>query len=116
MMELFKSIFIPALVTFLTGALTILFTALTNKLKMFLDTKTKQEVVKVAVESVEYIYNKLDIHDKSEEKLELAIEKATTMLDSKGIKIDNEELLILIDSILHSLETETTNMLDNLTK
>lgn len=116
MLDLFLEIFIPALSTFVLGLVGFAMQALKVKLSAYLDTKTKKEVVKTAVTAVEYIYTKLDIHDQSEEKLKLAVEKATLMLEDRGIKINTDELSTLIDSALNSLELEAKKLTDEITK
>ena len=85
--------------TFLTGV----FTYIGNKLKKTYEEKvtndTTKAVIKDVVQFVEQVYG--DIHGK--EKLQKAIEQASTILQSKGIKITDTEIMMLIESAVYGL-------------
>ena len=92
-------ILLPILATFLTGV----FTYIGNKLKKTYEDKVNNDTVKTVitdvVQFVEQVYS--DIHGK--EKLEKAMEQASTILQSKGIKITDAELMMLIESAVYGL-------------
>lgn len=60
----------------------------------YVDNETKKDVVNTTVQYVEQVYQ--DIH--GEEKLEKALERASKLLQEKGITISNTELETLIES------------------
>lgn len=60
----------------------------------YVDNETKKDVVYTTVQYVEQVYQ--DIH--GEEKLEKALERASKLLQEKGITISNTELETLIES------------------
>lgn len=60
----------------------------------YVDDETKKQVVNSTVQYVEQVYQ--DIH--GEEKLEKALERASKLLQEKGITISNTELETLIES------------------
>lgn len=60
----------------------------------YVDNETKKDVVNTTVQYVEQVYQ--DIH--GEEKLEKALERASKLLQEKGITISNIELETLIES------------------
>ena len=72
-----------------------------NIYKKYVNTKTKEEVVKTVVNAVEQLYKNLN----GEEKLELAIENATDMLDEQGISTSELEIRMLIESTVNSFNT-----------
>jgi len=92
-------ILLPILATFLTGV----FTYIGNKLKKTYEEKvtndTTKAVIKDVVQFVEQVYG--DIHGK--EKLQKAIEQASIILQSKGIKITDTEIMMLIESAVYGL-------------
>ena len=92
-------ILLPILATFLTGV----FTYIGNKLKKTYEEKvtndTTKAVIKDVVQFVEQVYG--DIHGK--EKLQKAIEQASAILQSKGIKITDAEIMMLIESAVYGL-------------
>ena len=63
------------------------------------DTKVKREIALVAVTAVEQMYKHLD----GEEKFMEAVKYITTTLDAKGITIDREEGIFLIESAVHEM-------------
>lgn len=68
----------------------------------YVDTKNKKEIVKSTVEYVEQIYKGVMISN--EDKLSKAKEKALEWLNSKGLKISDTELDILIESAVNGLK------------
>lgn len=69
-------------------------TTIKNIYNKFINDKTKEAVVKIAVKGVEQIYRELH----GEDKLNKAIEAASEMLAEKGITISEFELRMLIES------------------
>lgn len=65
-----------------------------NKIKTYLNTKTKKDTAKTVVLAVEQIYQ--DLH--GEEKLAKGLEMFAKMLTDKGIKATNTELQCLLES------------------
>lgn len=65
-----------------------------NLYKKHINTKTKEAVCKTVVLGVEQIYK--DLH--GEDKLNLALEAASDMLNEKGIRASNLELRMLIEA------------------
>lgn len=68
----------------------------------YVDTKNKKEIVKSTVEYVEQIYKGIMVSN--EDKLSKAKEKALEWLNSKGLKISDTELDILIESAVNGLK------------
>ena len=68
----------------------------------YVDTKNKKEIVKSTVEYVEQIYKGVMVSN--EDKLNKAKEKALEWLNSKGLKISDTELDILIESAVNGLK------------
>lgn len=92
-------ILLPSLATLLAGW----FAILGNKIKIAyeekVNTQIKKEVVQATVEYVEQVYKAL----KGDEKLEKAAEKASFILNDKGINITGAELRMLIESAVYGL-------------
>ena len=82
-----------ALLTALAGYLGIVIKNLYTK---HINDKTKEAVAKTVVKGVEQIYK--DLH--GEEKLDVALSAASTMLTEKGIHVTELELRMLIEAAL----------------
>lgn len=99
MLNQFIQILLPILATFLTG----LFTYIGNRLKKVYEEKINNETAKAVVEDavkfVEQVYTDLD----GKEKLQKATEQVAEVLASKGIKITNAEINMLIESAVYGL-------------
>lgn len=67
------------------------------KVKEYLDTKEKKEIVEKTIKYVEQVGKVLG----SKEKKELALQKASEWLELKGIKVSDVELDILIESFVN---------------
>lgn len=93
-------ILIPALATLIAGW----FASLAAKLKGVYEQKAKDENAKIIIDNVvrfvEQIYNDLS----GEEKLKIAIKKASALLEEKGIFIGEAELNMLIESAVYGLK------------
>lgn len=88
--------YLPKIVEY---ALIIIVGLLANKAKKLINTDIKRNIVKDTVKYVEQVFN--DVH--GGEKLNLAIEKATELLRAKGIKIDESEIVVLIESAVSEM-------------
>lgn len=73
-----------------------------TKVKAWLDTKEKKEIVEATVKYVEQIGKALG----SDEKLELAKQKALDWAKSKGIAVSDIELEILIEATVNGFTKE----------
>lgn len=112
--QIVNDVLLPCLSTFLIGLTTLFMTILKKKVNQYVNTREKKEIVESVVNSVEYLYTKLDIHNKSKEKLELAKRDITKLLNDRNIKITEHELDILINSCLRQIEQETQTNIDDL--
>ena len=82
-----------ALITAIAGYLGIVVKNLYTK---YINDKTKEAVAKTVVQGIEQIYK--DLH--GEEKLNVAMESASTMLAGKNIHVTALELRMLIEAAL----------------
>lgn len=73
-----------------------------TKVKAWLDTKEKKDIVEATVKYVEQIGKALG----SDEKLELAKQKALDWAKSKGISVSDIELEILIEATVNGFSKE----------
>ena len=78
------------------------------KVKAFLDTKEKREIVEATVMYVEQVGRSLGSH----EKLELAKEKALEWINTKGFKVSEIELEILIEAAVQNFYAHSKNKAD----
>ena len=105
----FIQILLPSLATFLT----IVFTYIGNKLKSAYQQKanneTSKQVVQDVVQFVQQVYKDLN----GEEKLQKAIEQASTILNQKGIVLTEAEIYMLIESAVFGMKQGLTS--NNLT-
>lgn len=96
----FIQILLPSLATFLT----IVFTYIGNKLKSAYQQKanneTSKQVVQDVVQFVQQVYKDLN----GEEKLQKAIEQASTILNQKGIVLTEAEIYMLIESAVFGMK------------
>lgn len=98
-------ILLPVLATFLTGLFTYIGTKLKSAYEKKVNTETAKAVVEDVVKFVEQVYT--DIHGK--EKLQKAIEQASTILQNKGISISETEINMLIESAVFGLKGGLTS-------
>ena len=95
----FIQILMPVLATFITGLFTYIGNRLKNTYQKKINDETAKAVVKDVVRFVEQVYG--DIHGK--EKLQKAIEQVSIILQEKGIKITETEIMMLIESAVYGL-------------
>lgn len=91
--------YLPKIVEYV---LIIIVGLLANKAKKLINTDIKRNIVRDTVKYVEQVFN--DVH--GGEKLNLAIEKATELLRTKGIKIDESEIVVLIESAVSEMNRD----------
>ena len=95
----FIQILMPVLATFITGVFTYIGNKIKNAYQKEINDETAKTVVKDVVRFVEQVYG--DIHGK--EKLQKAIEQVSIILQEKGIKITETEIMMLIESAVYGL-------------
>lgn len=116
-MEIVRSYLIPAIVTLLAAFFGYIGTQIKKIYKEFVNTETKEKVVKTVVKAVEQIYKDLN----GPERYDKAKENIVLMLNEKGLSITEIEMNMLIEACvsefnlqfkgnaLIELEEEVTN-------
>lgn len=94
-----KEILMEYLPKIMEYVLIIIVGVLANKAKKLVNTDIKRAVVKDTVRYVEQVFK--DIH--GVEKLDAAKDKAVKLLEAKGIKVSDEEMIVLIESAVAEL-------------
>lgn len=102
MMELIQDNLIQILATIITAVASFIGMSIKKAYTKYVDTKTKKEIVDSTVRYIEQIYKGVMISN--EDKLSKAKEKALEWLNSKGLKISDTELDILIESAVNGLK------------
>lgn len=102
MMELIQDNLIQILATIITAVASFIGMSIKKAYTKYVDTKTKKEIVDSTVKYIEQIYKGVMISN--EDKLSKAKEKALEWLNSKGLKISDTELDILIESAVNGLK------------
>ncbi len=98
-------ILLPAVASIVT----IVFGIIGTKIKQAYDTKTKNETVKVVVDDVVKFVQQVYSDLKGPEKLQKALNEASTILNEKGITISQTELNMLIESAVYGLKQGIVN-------
>lgn len=93
-------ILIPALATVIAGWFAILGAKLKNAYQNKVQNETAKAVVEDVVKFVQQVYYDLE----GPEKLKKAIEQTSTILNTKGIKISETEITMLIESAVYGLK------------
>lgn len=101
-MELIQDNLIQILATIITAVASFIGMSIKKAYTKYVDTKTKKEIVDSTVKYIEQIYKGVMISN--EDKLSNAKEKALEWLNSKGLKISDTELDILIESAVNGLK------------
>lgn len=101
-MELIQDNLIQILATIITAVASFIGVSIKKAYTKYVDTKTKKEIVDSTVKYIEQIYKGVMISN--EDKLSKAKEKALEWLNSKGLKISDTELDILIESAVNGLK------------
>lgn len=86
----------PYVVTIVTAIFAYLAVRIKTKLEEKLNTQAKKEVAEATVNYIQQVYSTLD----GKEKLQKALETATEWLESKGIKVSEAEMTILIEAAI----------------
>lgn len=102
MMELIQDNLIQILATIITAVASFIGVSIKKAYTKYVDTKTKKEIVDLTVKYIEQIYKGVMISN--DDKLSKAKEKALEWLNSKGLKISDTELDILIESAVNGLK------------
>lgn len=101
-MELIQDNLIQILATIITAVASFIGMSIKKAYTKYIDTKTKKEIVDSTVKYIEQIYKGVMISN--EDKLSKAKEKSLEWLNSKGLKISDTELDILIESAVNGLK------------
>ena len=108
MKEIITQMITEYLPVILTGILTVIVGFIRAKYNKLADTDIKKNVIADTVKYVEQIYK--DIH--GNEKLIKAEEKAKSLLEEKGVKISDNELVTLIESAVKDMnKSEILNLI-----
>ena len=102
MMELIQDNLIQILATIITAVASFIGVSIKKAYTKYVDTKTKKEIVDLTVKYIEQIYKGVMISN--EDKLSKAKEKTLEWINSKGLKISDTELDILIESAVNGLK------------
>lgn len=98
-----KEIFTQMLTEYLPAILTTIITVIAAQLKIrynkYVDNETKRDVAATTVRYVEQLYK--DLHGK--EKLNKAKESMLALLEDKGVKINEIELVMLLESAVKEM-------------
>jgi len=97
--EIVSTYIIPALGAAIVAAFTWLGAQLKQAYQEHINTKTKETVVTTVVKAVEQIYADLS----GAERLQKALEAASSLLKEKGLSISDLELKMLIESAVQGL-------------
>ena len=100
-------IILPAI----ASVVAVLFGVLGTKIKQIYNEKVQDETVKTVVENVVKWAQQTFEQTQGPEKLQAALEKASTILNEKGITISDTELNMLIESAVYGLKNGTTDTL-----
>ena len=95
------SIIVPAAATLLATWLAVLGAQMKAKYNEKINTETKRNIVNMTVEYVQQVYKELN----GEEKLQKALEQASTLLMEKGINVSEVELRTLIESAVYGIKS-----------
>lgn len=103
MMDLIQNNIIEILATVITAVASFIGMSIKKAYTKYVDTKTKKEIVELTVKYIEQIYKNAMVTN--EDKLIKAKEKALEWLNTKGLKISDTELEILIESAVNGLKS-----------
>lgn len=103
MIEILQDNLIQILATVITAITSFIGISIKKAYTKYIDTKTKKEIVEATVKYIEQIYKGVMISN--EDKLNKAKEKTLEWINSKGLKISDTELDILIESAVSGLKS-----------
>ena len=98
-------IILPAI----ASVVAVLFGVLGTKIKQIYNEKIQDETVRTVVENVVKWAQQTFEQTQGPEKLQAALEKASTILNEKGITVSDTELNMLIESAVYGLKNGTTD-------
>lgn len=111
MKEIITQMITEYLPVILTAVLTTIVGFIRAKYNKLADTDIKKSIIADTVKYVEQIYK--DVH--GGEKLAKAEEKAKSLLEEKGIKISDNELVTLIESAVKDMnKSEILNLIEEI--
>lgn len=96
-MEILQPYMLEIIVAILTGIASFIGIEIKKIYEKYVNTKVKEDVVKLTVKYVEQVYK--NIH--GQEKLNKAKEKALDWLNEKNITVSEVELEILIEAVVN---------------
>ena len=102
-MEILQDNLTQILATIITAVASYIGVQIKKAYTKYVDTKTKKEIVDATVKYIEQIYKGVMVSN--EDKLNKAKEKALEWINSKGLKISDTELEILIESAVNGLKS-----------
>ncbi|MDD6224515.1 MAG: phage holin, LLH family [bacterium] len=97
MWELIQSNLLEIIITLLTGVVTYIVTRVKIKYEEYVNSETKQKVVKTVVNAVEQLYADLD----GTEKLAKSKDNIIALLQEKGLSITDLELDMMIEEVVN---------------
>lgn len=93
----------------IASVVAVLFGVLGTKIKQIYNEKIQDETVRTVVENVVKWAQQTFEQTQGPEKLQAALEKASTILNEKGITVSDTELNMLIESAVYGLKNGTTD-------
>ena len=100
-------ILLPAI----ASVIAVIFGVIGAKIKQLYNSKVQDETVKTVVDSVVRWTQQVYKEAEGPEKLQAALEKASVILNEKGITLSETELNTLIESAVYGLKQGTTETL-----
>ena len=100
-------ILLPAI----ASVIAVIFGVIGAKIKQLYNSKVQDETVKTVVDSVVRWAQQVYKEAEGSEKLQAALEKASAILNEKGITVSETELNTLIESAVYGLKQGTTETL-----
>lgn len=101
MWKLIQSNILEIIGTLLTGLVAYIATRLKSKYEEYVNTETKQKIVKTVVNATEQLYKDLD----GAKKLEKAKENIIALLNEKGITITELEMNMMIEEVVNGFNS-----------
>ena len=101
MWELIQSNILEIITTLLTGLVAYIATRLKSKYEEYVNTETKQKIVKTVVNAIEQLYKDLDGPTRKEK----AKENIILMLNEKGIVITELEMDMMIEAVVNGFNS-----------
>lgn len=101
-LNLFNAI-LPHLFELLGGIIGVVIVVLSNKLNKFINSKQNSETINNIIKHTVYYVEQVSKEIKGKEKLNAAKDKIIKLLNDKGIKLSDEEIEILIESAVKTM-------------